>query len=250
MIETLLFSLLAFFIVATLYSSVGHAGATGYLAVMALLAFSPPEIKPTALILNIFVASIGSFRYIKAGYFNLKLFLWLAAFSFPAAFLGGYIMLDDTIFRIFAGLYLVVSSFLLLQKVLSQKPNHLPLRNLNPTIAAGTGGIIGFFSGLIGMGGGVFLSPLLLLFRWSNARQTSGITSLFILVNSFIALMGHLVAHKQLPGIQVVYLIPVILGGLLGSWLGTKKLNPTAIYIILAVILLTAGIKMIPFSAF
>lgn len=243
--EYLIIIIPAFFIIAVLYSSVGHAGATGYLAIMALLAFSPEEIKPTALILNIFVSSIGSIRYLRAGYFNNKLFLWVSLFSFPAAFLSGYIMLDETIFLYVAGAYLIISALLLLKKVLSQKPNHLPARPFHRPAAAITGSTIGFFSGLIGMGGGVFLSPVLLLLRWSNAKETSGITSMFILVNSLLGLAGYTVSGNYTLQIHWWLLITVIIGGATGSFLGSRVLNARTIYIILIIILLSSGVKMI-----
>lgn len=243
--EYLIIVIPAFFIIAALYSSVGHAGATGYLAIMALMAFSPEEIKPTALMLNIFVASIGSFRYLWAGYFNNKLFLWVSLFSFPAAFVSGYIVLDETIFLYIAGSYLTISALLLLHKVLSQKPNHLPSRPFHKPTAAITGTTIGFFSGLIGMGGGVFLSPILLLLRWSNAKETSGVTSMFILVNSLLGLAGYTASGNYTLQIHWWLLVPVILGGITGSFLGSRVFKPRTIYIILIIILLSSGIKMI-----
>jgi uncharacterized protein len=246
--ETLFFSLSLFLIVAVLYSSVGHAGGSGYLAIMALLAFSPPEIKPTALVLNVFVASIGTYQFLKSGYFDRKIFLRVAIFSFPAAFFGGYIMLNDTVFRFIAGFYLIVSALLLVGKVIKKKPNGDPLKPMSILAGATTGGVIGFFSGLIGMGGGVFLSPILLLFRWSNAKQTSGIASLFILLNSGVTLIGLSLSTHNIPNVQWIYLVPVIIGGIIGSYFGSHKLNPTKIYIILAIILFSAGLKMIPFS--
>lgn len=233
-----------FFLVAALYSSVGHAGASGYLAVMALMSFAPESIKPTSLVLNIVVALIASVKFISAGYFDKRIFLAFIIASVPFAFLGGYLTVPANYFKLIAGIFLVVSGvFLLLREYMT---THSDTQNQMP-FYAGTilGSVIGLFSGLIGVGGGIFLSPILIMKRWTMLKKTSGIAALFILVNSISGLAGNLTAVKHLDPNITYWIAAVVLGGLTGSWLGAKKYNNKLIVSFLFIVLISAGVKFI-----
>lgn len=233
-----------FFFVAALYSSIGHAGASGYLAIMALLSFAPESIKPTSLVLNIVVAAIASARFISQGYFDKKIFLAFAIFSVPASFLGGLITLPSFYFKILAGVFLIVSAvFLLIKK---QKVTDVVKETKNLWLYSAIFGIIiGFVSGIIGVGGGIFLTPLILMFGWTRVKNVSGISALFILLNSVSGLLGHLSALNKVDTNIIYWIGAVVGGGILGSYLGTKKFNNKAIIYCLFIVLLTAGIKFI-----
>lgn len=245
--EFIIIGILSFFTIATLYSSVGHAGASGYLAVMALMAFPSQEIKPTSLILNILVASIASYRYLKEGYFDKKVFIYFAIFSIPLAFVGGYFKIDDKVFKILAGVFLIASSLMIVSKTIQKTAQVYDIQSVPFWKAGIIGSIIGFISGLIGVGGGIFLSPILILGKWASPKNVSGISALFILVNSVIALLGYISNIKHVPANIQYWIGAVILGGLLGSFLGTKKVKTTGIYVLLAIVLFSAGAKMIFF---
>lgn len=246
-VDLIIIGFLSFFVIATLYSSVGHAGASGYLAVMALLSFPSHEIKPISLILNIIVATIGSYRYLKAGYFDKKIFWLFAAFSIPMAFVGGYFKADDKLFKLLAGIFLVLSAIMIALKTTQKTKQEYEVMPVRTWKAGLIGSTIGYVSGLIGIGGGIFLSPILMLFRWASPKNVSGISALFILVNSVLALLGHISSLKKIPDNTYYWVIAVIIGGLIGSYFGTKKINAKGIYIVLSIVLMTAGIKMLLF---
>lgn len=240
----MIFTAALFSLIAALYSSVGHAGASGYLAVMALLSFSPETIKPTSLALNITVALIASYNFIKNGYFDRKIFIPLIITSIPAAFLGGYISLSPEYFKIFAGVFLISSAFLLIGKQFL-KPQAEFGREVPYGMSLLAGVVIGFISGLIGVGGGIFLSPLLILSNWTDVKKASGIAALFILVNSIAGLAGHVVSFKNFDSHIIYWIMAVGLGGFVGSYLGTMKFNKKIITSALFIILLSAGCKFI-----
>lgn len=233
--------LAAVFAVAFLYSSVGHAGASGYIAVLALAGFAPGVIKPTALALNLLVASIGAFQFWKAGHFRWRLFWPFAVTAAPMAFLGGYLNLSAQAFKILVGVVLLLSAarFLLRQgdpEVV--KPPMLP-------VALGTGAGIGLLSGLTGTGGGIFLTPLLLLCRWARTKNVAATSALFILVNSGTGLLGFLSSGKGIPSFAWGFAVFAIVGGALGSWLGSRRFPVRTIQLLLAAVLLLAGAKLI-----
>lgn len=238
-----------FFIIATLYSSIGHAGASGYLAIMALLSFAPESIKPTSLILNIIVAAIAAYRFISQGYFDKKIFFAFVVFSIPASFIGGYITLPTLYFKLLAGAFLIVSAILLLIKKQKSDDEIKETKNLWLWSSA-FGSIIGFVSGIIGVGGGIFLTPLILMFGWTRVKNVSGISALFILLNSVSGLLGHFSALNKVDSNIIYWIIAVIGGGLTGSYLGSKKFNNRIIIYCLFVVLLTAGLKFIFVDAF
>ena len=247
--EHIILAIFLFLIISILYSSVGQAGASGYLAVMVLLSFAPETIKPTSLILNIVVATIASIKYLRADYFDRRLFIVLIITSLPMAFLGGYLPITPKFFKLLAGLFLIVASFLLLAKEYFNKPevpkSELPTKQMTVTFGLITGSIIGLISGLIGVGGGIFLSPILIMGKWTTVKKVSGITALFILFNSIAGLSGHIAALNKIDHNIIYWVIAVVIGGLTGSYLGTIKFNNRVLVICLFLVLLTAGLKFV-----
>ena len=237
----LAFLCLAIAMIAFLYSSVGHAGASGYIATMTLLGLAATVIRPTALVLNILVATIGSFQFWRAGHFSWKLFWPFALLSVPAAYLGGYIQPSASILRILIGLVLLFSAARLIFRRGDPAETVAPSK---PT-AVGVGAGLGFLSGLTGTGGGIFLTPLLLFCRWAHIRQAAAVSAVFILVNSIGGLVGYFTAVRSLPMLGLYLAIPAIIGGAIGSHLGSRRLPVRAISILLAIVLAIAGTKLI-----
>ena len=241
--NTLLLLTLLIFIAALLYSSVGHAGASGYLAAMALFNLAPGVMKPTALILNLVVATVGTIRYARAGHFAWNLFWPFAVLSIPCAFLGGAMKLPIQAYKIILGLVLLFAAWRLAFKQSAHAPLDQKPIPLAPALALGAG--LGFLSGLTGVGGGIFLSPLLLFLGWADVRKTAGVSVVFILVNSLSGLLGHLASVKNVPP-EIVWWAPAaLIGGLIGSELGSRRLAPMTMRRLLAVVLAVAGVKML-----
>jgi uncharacterized membrane protein YfcA len=229
------------FVVATLYSSVGHAGASGYIAVMSLLGVAPPEIRPIALTLNILVASIGTWQFWRAGHFSWPLFWPFALLSVPAAFVGGYLNLPTQLFKILVGIVLLVSA----AQLLLRPPPESDLRQPPALVALGVGGGLGMLSGLTGTGGGIFLTPLLILMGWARARAAAAVSAPFILLNSASGLLGNLSATRTFPAFAGALLVAALTGGFIGSYFGSRRLPHTAIRRLLAIVLCIAGFKLI-----
>jgi len=229
------------FVIALLYSSVGHAGASGYIAVMSLLGLAPAVIKPTALTLNILVASIGAWQFWRAGHLRWSLFWPFALLSFPLAFLGGYLNLPTQAFKILVGVVLLFSAFRLLARPPAESEPYDP-----PRVAAlGAGAGMGLLAGLTGTGGGIFLTPLLLFMHWARAKQAAAVSALFILVNSISGLLGNIGATKTFPTFALVLLVAAGAGGAIGSYFGSRRFDPVVIKRLLAIVLLIAGAKLI-----
>jgi len=237
-------ALILFFGIAVLYSSVGHAGASGYLAVMALLEFAPDTIKPTSLLLNIAVAGIASWRYLRAGCFDRNVFWPVALVALPMAFLGGALQLSAHAFKLVAGLFLLASAGLMGWRAIARSTEY-HVRHMPRVAGAAAGLPIGLLSGIIGVGGGIFLSPILIAGRWAVLRHVSGIAALFILVNSIAGLLGRSTTELTLDPFLPWWLIAVVVGGLIGSKLGVSSLGTRAILIALCLVLFTAGVKML-----
>ena len=182
-------------IVSFLYSSVRHGGASGYLALMAFFSIAPETMKPTALLLNLFVAGISFFYYYKAGFFNKKLFFLFAIASIPLAFLGGTIEIDASIYKKILAV-LLVFTILKMLNVFGKESE--AIKEVKPWQGLLVGGIIGFFSGLIGIGGGIILTPLILLLHWGNMKEAAAVSALFIWVNSAAGLLGQLSSGVKL----------------------------------------------------
>lgn len=236
-----------FFLTALLYSSVGHGGASGYLAVMALAGFVPAIMKPSALFINILVSTIATARFYRAGCFSWKLFLPFALASVPFAFYGGGLSLPAAIYRPIVGIVLLFAAFQLLRS--SAKLASTSVKPVPIYLALLFGSAIGLLSGLTGVGGGIFLSPLLLLIGWANPRQTAGISAAFILVNSVAGIWGHLAIMDTLPPAPslLIWSIAAIAGGLIGSAYGSRHFSNIALRRILAVVLVIAGLKFLIF---
>ncbi len=228
-------------LVAFLYSSVGHAGASGYIATMALFGFAAAAIKPTALVLNILVATIGTFQFWRAGHFTWSLFWPFAVLSIPGAFVGGYLHLPPSIFKPLVGVVLLYSAARLFFR--REDPPHV--RPPPIPLAMGVGAGIGLLSGLTGTGGGIFLTPLMLLFRWARTRSAAAISAPFILVNSTGGLIGHVSSGQQVPSVAWVLAIAAVIGGTIGSHLGSRRFPVRTITLLLAAVLIVAGTKLI-----
>ncbi len=232
---------LAIFVVAVLYSSVGHGGASGYLAVMALLAVSPTVTRPTALVLNLFVASIAFVQFYRAKHFDWKVFLPFAAASVPMAFVGGMIQLPTAVYKIILGVVLMLAAVRLALDLKTTREPHAPPIWLALLIGA----VLGLVSGLVGVGGGIFLTPILLLMNWAETKKAAGISALFILVNSISGLLGNYAQVLHLPTSVWFWIGAAIIGGIIGSTLGSFRFSSITLRRVLAVGLLLAGAKLI-----
>lgn len=277
--------ILLFFVVAFLYSAVGHGGASGYLALMSIWHLAPEHMKPVALILNLVVSGIAFIQFYRQGHFLWRLFLPIAALSIPMAYLGGFTPLKDDVYQLGLGVFLVISVVLLnvnLRGGISLKNDDeqgvLKSETLHSSrgfvwVAAILGGGIGYVSGLLGIGGGILLSPVLLLLGWTQQKQTAAMGAAFIFVNSMSGLVGFVqqhplwdsaaekmsgVADQAITGGSVlgVYwlsvlmivgalIVPVMMGGVVGSWYGSKKFSHRGMKRILSVVLLIAAIKLL-----
>ena len=230
------------FLGAILYTSVGHAGASAYIAVMTLFDLPPAVIKPTALTLNIFVSSYTSLRYIKSKLFNKSLFLFLSLGSVPAAFIGGRINLPSNVYKPVIGLLLLLSGVRFLVQALQSDRAH---RDVNKALAISIGASVGLLSGITGTGGGIFLSPLIIWLGWVSVKQASGTVAAFIFVNSIAGLLGNFQSTQSLPSELPVFLVAVLLGAFIGTRFGISKFSSTGIKRALGFVLLIAGAKFI-----
>lgn len=226
---------------AVLYSMVGHAGATAYLAAMALFGVAPAAMKPAALVMNVVVATAGTMRFGRAGLVPWQLIGPLCAGSVPAAFAGGAIGLPATVYQPLLGATLLLAAARL------WLPGGSAVRPAAPAIPwlVATGIALGFLAGLTGIGGGVFLSPLLILAGLADPRRTAGAAIVFILVNSIAGLLGHLAAARTIPPGTLLLSTVALTGGLYGSWLGAHRLPALALRRVLAVVLVIGGGKLL-----
>lgn len=239
--EVILFYILLF-IVAFLYASVGHGGASGYLALMALFSVTPEVMKPTALLLNLFVSVVSFIQFYRGGHFNWRLFWPFALASVPMAYVGGLATIDGTIYKKILGVVLLIpiARFLFLSN-----PPATETKPANTWLSVLIGGAIGFLSGLIGIGGGIILSPVLLLLKWANMKQTAAISALFIFVNSLSGLAGQLKKGIQFSSEMYWYVAIAFVGGLCGAYFGALKFRQTILKYLLALVLLVAVWKLL-----
>lgn len=231
----------AFAVVAFMYASVGHAGASGYIAIMSLAGFAPESIRPVALVLNILVAVLATWHFWRAGHFSWRLFWPFAIASMPCAFLGGYLELPRRGFTVLVGAVLLYSSYRFFAKPSPDREAAPP----RPPVAMATGAGLGLLAGLTGTGGGIFLTPLLLFKNWAQTKPAAAVSALFILVNSAAGLVGNLVSTSYLPAFTGYLALAAVTGGFAGSYFGSRKFPPAVIKKMLAAILLIAGLKLI-----
>jgi len=239
--ELLPFLAVCIVIVATLYASVGHGGASGYLAVMALFSLQPEALKPTALLLNIVVAGIGTYLYCSAGQFSWRVFWPFVITSIPMSFLGGTYSLPPEYYRPVLGLVLFYAAWRLFAR---RKHDDYESSPPSLVLAMAVGGVLGFASGLIGVGGGIFLSPLMILWRWAKVREVSGIAALFILVNSISGLLGHLSSLQNVPDYAPLLAIAALAGGSFGALCGSRYLPAATILRAMSLMMVLAAGKM------
>jgi uncharacterized protein len=229
---------------AFLYASVGHGGASAYLAVMAVAGFAPSEMRPIALQLNVLVSSIATYKFYRAGYFRWPLFWPFAAISVPAAYFGGAITLPTTAYKVVVGLVLLYAAWQLWWT--ARRSEDSRRRDLPIGLALVIGAGLGLLSGLTGVGGGIFLSPLLLIMGWAGTKETSAVSAPFILVNSLAALTAGFVKNPAMPPDYVAVLMGMVLvGGWLGAEYGSRRFANPVVRRLLAVVLALAGAKMI-----
>jgi uncharacterized membrane protein YfcA len=230
-------------VAAALYSSVGHGGASAYLAIMTLFAVAPETMRPTALALNLVVAGIGAARYWLRGQTNFRLLLAFAVTAMPAAYLGGSIQLPPEYYRPLVGALLLAAALRLFWQ-----PRRLAWRETAAPslfVTLPVGAALGLLAGLTGTGGGIFLSPLIILFAWEQPRHTSGVAAGFIFLNSAAGLLGNVASVRALPPEMPWWMFAVALGALLGTWLGVEKLPRERLLQALGLVLTLAGIKLI-----
>lgn len=241
-IEFIWFFMILLPIISFLYSSVGHGGASGYLALMALFSFPTEVMKPTALILNLFVSGIAFFYYFKEGYFNKKLFFYFALASIPFAYLGGTLEVDATLYKMILAILLI---FAVLKMLNVFGKEHNKIREIKLWQGLLIGSVIGFFSGLIGIGGGIILTPVILILHWGKMKEAAAVSALFIWVNSASGLIGQISSGVHIP-IELFGLIAIaIVGGLLGGYLGSKRINNFHLKYVLALVMAIASLKLL-----
>jgi len=232
------------FVTAILYSSVGHGGASGYLAIMALFAVSPENMRASALILNLFVAGISFYSYYKGGFFKLRLLFPFIILSIPMSFLGARIQINPSTYKIILGIFLLIAIARMLfvaKKPINTKPLNIPL-------ALVIGAILGFFSGMIGIGGGIILSPVLLILNWATIKETAAVSAIFIFLNSAAGLSGLASRGILNPVPEIYFLIALgIAGSLIGSHVGRVKLTSAKLTYLLSFVLLFASFKLFYF---
>lgn len=230
---------------AALYASVGHAGASAYIALMALFGVPAIVMRPTALVLNILVASFASIRFARAGLFRWRTLWPFMVGALPLAFLGGAIHVPGTAYRPLVGVLLLIAAARLLWPLQPVAPTAWRDPPIPLAILAGAG--MGLISGLTGTGGGIFLSPLLVILAWSETKAASGVVAMFILVNSAAGLLGNIASVQQLPSELPLFAGAVLIGAFIGTALGIRLAQP-AILRALGVVLLIAGAKMLGFD--
>ena len=240
--ETIILFYILLFLVAFLYSSVGHGGASGYLALMALFSISPDVMKPTALLLNLFVSLTSFAQFYRGKHFKWKIFLPFAITSIPMAYVGGLITVDDNIYKKILGVLLIIPiiRFLFFSNIKIEE-----LKKANIFLSLLIGAAIGFLSGLIGIGGGIILSPVLLLLKWTDMKQTAAISALFIFVNSLSGLLAQLQKGITFSSDMYAYVATAFAGGICGAYFGSLKLNQNVLKYLLAVVLMVAAYKLL-----
>jgi uncharacterized protein len=233
---------LSLFIVAFLYSSVGHGGASGYLAIMALFGIAPVFMRSTALSLNVFVSAIAFVTFTRAGYFRSRLIIPFLITSLPMAFVGALVKVRPDVYEILLGIFLLmaVARMLFIPGAIAEHPSRPPI-----IIALLIGATLGFFSGMIGIGGGIILSPILILFHWARVKESAAASALFIFLNSLAGLFALVQSGLNMEPRLILWIGAGVLGGISGSYLGSSRLKPVRLKYLLSAILLMASIKLL-----
>lgn len=229
------------FIVAFLYASVGHGGASGYLALMAIYGIAPEVMKPTALLLNLFVSGSAFLQFYRGKHFLKNIFIPLAAASIPMSFIGGMLVIEDHLYK------RILSALLLLPIIrlfFFKNTDTAALKQSNFYLSLLAGGGIGLLSGMIGIGGGIILSPVLLLLKWTDQKQTAAISALFIFVNSVAGLAGQFTKGIEFNNNMLMYVVIAFSGGLLGAYYGASKFNQNVLKHVLGLVLFMAAFKL------
>ena len=244
--ETFILFYILLFLVAFLYSSVGHGGASGYLALMAIFSISPDVMKPTALLLNLFVSLTSFVQFYRGKHFNWRIFLPFAITSVPMAYVGGLITVDDNLYKKILGVLLIIpiARFLFFANIKVDE-----IKRSNVILSLVVGAAIGFLSGLIGIGGGIILSPVLLLLKWTDMKQTAAISALFIFVNSLSGLAGQLQKGISFSADMYLYVAVAFIGGICGAYFGSLKFRQNILQYLLALVLIVASYKLLFTSA-
>jgi uncharacterized membrane protein YfcA len=233
---------LCLLIIGFLYSSVGHGGASGYIAVLSLFGVMPAAYKPLILVINIIVASLAFIQFYRAGYFKWSLCWPFLITSVPLAFLGANVPVEDQFYNFLLGLALILPIIRLIGIFPSAKTGNRPL----PLIwALVLGAVIGFLSGMLNIGGGIFLSPVLILFAWANSKEAAASSALFIVINSLAGLLGSLDKPILLNETSYSWLIAIVVGGLIGSYVGSHRFQYKTVQYVLAAVLTVACVKLI-----
>ena len=240
--EAIILFYILLFLVAFLYASVGHGGASGYLALMALFSISPDVMKPTALLLNLFVSLTSFIQFYRGKHFKWKIFSPFAVASVPMAYIGGLITVDAGIYKKILGILLIVP---IIRFLFFANIKVGDLKNSNVFLSILIGAAIGFLSGLIGIGGGITLSPVLLLLKWTDMKQTAAISALFIFVNSLSGLAGQLTKGITFGPDMAGYVAVAFVGGICGAYFGSLKFKSNILKYMLAIVLMVAAYKLL-----
>ena len=236
------FFIVLLFVTAFLFASVGHGGGSGYLALMAIFGFAPSMMKSSALLINVFVSFIAFYQYNKGGYLKWNLFLPFAITSIPASFIGAFVSVDALLYKRILGLLLIFPILRLLGLFGKDSDE---IKKLRLSFALIIGAAIGLISGMIGIGGGIILSPIILMLHWGNMKQTAAVSALFIFVNSISGLIGLLLKGDTVDTIVYEWLIVALIGGFIGAYYGRKKFSNAILKRILAVVLIIASVKLL-----
>ncbi len=231
---------LAIAVIAFLYASVGHAGASGYIATLTLAGLAADVVRPTALVLNILVATLTTYQFARAGHFAWGRFWPFALLSVPAAFLGGTIHVPTNLFKIMVGVVLLLSAARFAVRTEDPSSTRFPPR----WVALTAGAFLGLLSGLTGTGGGIFLTPMMLHLAWARTKETAAVSAPFILVNSVSGLSGFLAGGRPLPSFAASLAVVAVAAGFLGGFLGSRRFPVRTIRLTLAAVLLIAGAKL------
>ncbi|AMA49046.1 MULTISPECIES: sulfite exporter TauE/SafE family protein [Flavobacterium] len=229
-------------LIGFLYASVGHGGASGYLALMSLFSFSPEIMKPSALVLNILVSSIAFLFFYKLNQFRWNLFYPFAITSIPFSFMGGFFKIETHLYKVILGIILLFVAIRILVKFEKNKDENIKVVPFKKALFIGA--VIGFISGILGIGGGIILTPLILLLGWGNIKETAAVSALFIFVNSISGFLGFLANKGSFPSHLTSVILVVFIGGTLGAFYGSAKFNSMTLKYILSFVLVIASAKL------